>query len=348
MPTLLVAQLDRFAWWLMPRDAPPTFPFARWPDVALVNPLAVRSLVDLTGDQRLTYFGGPEGVEDPLVVCTNVICFIMSADWEETHHDSELVLRVFHEQVPEMLRQLRWAARSPTFPTSHGGGSACALRREPTVVLPDSADGAAVMDMDRAWLVSQEAIQQAATCPEGWAPPVYGWLLLDAILAWMGLDYKKSVVLAAVAAETMAEMTLKLECDRLLTQDRSNPRMRFVEQHTSDHGAAWLDPVYLALTAGQSARKMRRLLHEGALYVLGRSLMLEDPSLFEQIIKLYGARNRILHSGGTEYDTGGFFAHHRNVENTLRAVIALNRWLGGPTGFSLVETPLFLQKWPRE
>jgi len=196
--------------------------------------------------------------------------------------------------------------------------------------------------------VSFENILGAADYTEGWEPPVYGWLLLDAILAWTSYDYKKSLILAAMAAETMAEAILQREYERLLGGDRPNTRMRFVEQGTSTAARELRDPVYSALIETQGSPKMKRLLHEAALYVLGRSLLIERQGLYDQIVRLYKTRNEILHGGGARYDTGGFFAHYRDVKNALRAVIDLCDWLGGPAGFALDDTPLLLDGWPAE
>ncbi len=39
------------------------------------------------------------------------------------------------------------------------------------------------------------------------------------------------------------------------------------------------------------------MLHEAPLYVLGRSLLVESESLYQQAIRLYRTRNQIVHRG---------------------------------------------------
>jgi len=122
---LLVAQLERVGWWVVPDDSPPVIPFARWPGVSLVNPLAIQSVHTLHGNQRLSHLGAPDGETDSLTMCTDVLCCVMPGEFEgrEPLERGELFFTALYERVPEILRQLRWSARSPLFPTRTAGSS---------------------------------------------------------------------------------------------------------------------------------------------------------------------------------------------------------------------------------
>ena len=72
--------------------------------------------------------------------------------------------------------------------------------------------------------------------------------------------------------------------------------MRIISVRVNDELAQKKDPVYFYIF--QITRtEFRPLLHEAPLYVLGRSLLVESESLYQQAIRLYRTRNQIVHRG---------------------------------------------------
>lgn len=349
MPRLIIVELARTAWWQIHIDSPAVFPLQRWPGVRLICPLAWPSVVTLRKDLRYGVHGCPPDAERSLVVASNFIALIWDglADLSEEQR-AVFETNFFLDHIPELLRQLRWAGCSPIFPTRHKGGTISDLVGENLIEIrvPERASGAAVSGVDRYWLVSCAAIRDAASRPEGWEPPVYGWLLLDAIDAWQSHDYKKSVLLAAISAETVASLTLEQRFQTLSKQPET-PQLRLVEGADRGANAKKTDPVYEELVTYRRGGRIQRLLHEASLYVLGRSLKVDDRQLFEEIDSIFKSRNEIVHKGGSKFDQGGFFVHHRAVEANLDSVIRLHRWFAAPGEYSLVSVPLHLNHWKR-
>ena len=69
---------------------------------------------------------------------------------------------------------------------------------------------------------------------------------------------------------------------------------RVVEFRTGGGATARKDPIWDLLKQREDANS---LLHEGALYVLGKSLRIENETLFQFMQRLRSTRNKIVHRG---------------------------------------------------
>jgi hypothetical protein len=148
--------------------------------------------------------------------------------------------------------------------------------------------------------------------------------LLDAFEAAARLDYRTTILYAAIAVESLAATTLSEEYDRILTSSAADPRFRIVSIPQSQGRMAVKDPVYECLG---SETRFRSLLHERPLYLMGRSLMIDEEALFIRLQTLYQTRNKIVHLG----DASGvdlLSIDRKGAALALDAAVQAFKWFG--------------------
>jgi hypothetical protein len=124
--------------------------------------------------------------------------------------------------------------------------------------------------------------------------PVYDDILLDAI-SGLGNEPRKSILFAYVSMESM----LSIELDKIykdLLKNKKHKHLRIIK-HETPSGEVYKDPIFSFF---QQQTNFSNLLHLMPLYLLKRSLMVEDKILYDAALKLYKTRNKIAHLGGTE------------------------------------------------
>jgi hypothetical protein len=164
-----------------------------------------------------------------------------------------------------------------------------------------------------------------AALPRDYAAPIHEELLLDALEAQIEDDHRKAILYAAVAMESAASLSLQKEYQRVCRSEATNGSYRVTSTQVTATTTTVADPIYDALA---ETKGFRHLLHECPLYLRKRSLLLDDPSLYQKAFALYSARNNLAHGNApsktTEYSTP-------NSEGAVRALdvaIQVIRWLG--------------------
>lgn len=117
--------------------------------------------------------------------------------------------------------------------------------------------------------------------------PVHHALLGNALLALDRRIYRESILYSAMAMESLAASVIENEFMRAMAAGEPFLNVVCVSGKT-------MDPVYGALMRGTS---FKSYLHERALYVLRRSMMLDNKNLYDRALGLYKARNKIVHRG---------------------------------------------------
>jgi hypothetical protein len=157
-------------------------------------------------------------------------------------------------------------------------------------------------------------------------------LLVDAIEAFESDDLRKSLLFAAMACEAMAQHVLRLEYDRALAATLPDASRRVHEVAVAGGRTQRLDPVFELLMQGEH---FRRLVHEAPLYMLRRSLLLDDKPLFDRMMKLYKTRNRLAHGGHVEPRAEAYALTIADARDALGAAISAFFWFGERGGYVL-------------
>ncbi len=159
--------------------------------------------------------------------------------------------------------------------------------------------------------VTRAHIEDACACDSEFRAPIFDTLFLDAIAAHAAHDYRKSILDSAIAVESATATLLDEEYETKIRPSDATHwrtiRCRLPERRRPK------DPIWELLKKREDANS---LLHEGALYILGRSLLIENENLFQLVQRLRATRNKM-----------STIESHRNFQ----AISIYNRriWIGG-------------------
>ena len=130
---------------------------------------------------------------------------------------------------------------------------------------------------------------------------------------------------AAIAAETMASTKLEEIYEALLKSGDPAETIRLVGL-PPQRGIK--DPIYEYLA---SKADFVQLIHPLPLYLLRRSVLVEDQELYQNARKLYATRNKIVHQGSVSSDeksSSYLPITQTGAKKAVECAISLFRWYG--------------------
>lgn len=308
----------QIAWKLSPQD-PPLFALPSLADWSLVNPLLYPQLPILHAPtEPATHVSDGEHLW-----FTSEIVLASAAKSAENDRDG---LRRF---VGELLVRLRHVSGQATMP---GPDSLMGWGFDEVDELPAPAFNTwsgkfRFQNYIVTTAISAERIRAAAALGPDFSPPTHEVLLLDAIVAYRDKDYRKAILYTAISIEVAFGSVIEDAYNRILAS-QADDRFRVVELPQSN-GTVRKDPVYERLQ-NRSRSDFSVFLHELSLYVLRRSLLVENQALYADAKRLYSTRNQLVHSGGlaeTE-SVPPYPLDERGAMAALRTAVALFSWLG--------------------
>lgn len=184
--------------------------------------------------------------------------------------------------------------------------------------------------------VTTANIEAACNCIFPFRAPIYDTIFLDAIGAHAAHDYRKSILYSAIALES-AVATILDEKYETMIKPASAPEWRTIELPVGAGKIVRKDPVWELLKRREDANSF---LHEGALYILGKSLLVQDQSLFQLVQRLRSTRNKIVHQGEPPdpSDTQYLNVDGYGSSDALGCVNAVFDWLGVAHDYKLYES----------
>jgi hypothetical protein len=181
--------------------------------------------------------------------------------------------------------------------------------------------------------ITAERIKAAIALGPLFVPPTHEALFLDAISAYRGNDHRRAILYAAISTEVAFGFVIDEEYARILATQKDE-RFRVVELPQAGGVTIRKDPVYERL---RRRSDFSVFLHELSLYVLRRSLLTENQSLYSDATRLYSTRNQLVHSGElAESDANRPYTLDKNgAMAAIRTTAALFAWLGLRSDFPL-------------
>jgi hypothetical protein len=297
---------DPIMWLLPPEDADVMYEISACPGGSLVSPLLFGEIHKLM-DAKLAHEeddldGGFVG--DLYLVKTDGIAFTLSADAVHQHKPKDIGRFAWHlanqptpliETATLLLDSLRHYSKQADM--SRGGDDLNFWEWLEVAELPKFSPRKSRFSLRSvqrsavATAVRKEHIE--AACRSQVRPPIYDVLILDAISAHRTSDYRKSILYSAMAVESATAMMLDEHYEGVI-KPRDYKEWRVLEFTVHGGTKTRKDPIWEMLKQREDANS---LLHEGALYVLGRSLLAENERLYQIVQKLRSTRNKIVHHG---------------------------------------------------
>ncbi|MFN8472061.1 MAG: hypothetical protein U0822_07720 [Anaerolineae bacterium] len=327
---LLFTSFPSKIYWRIHRDDPRWQGLQSLPNFFFVNPFLYSSIalsssgahsqvVAIAGDWAVVVTNGVMlgttlTMLDPASIPFNIEIpnVINLASTDTSNSKFEVVFIYAHH----LVESLRLASRQVDLSRVILSGTFLECEELPTLTFPRSKPNSNIFlqgflwDTAATWknLIEADANLTSKTIP------IQVGLIIDAIHAYRYGDYRRAILYAAIAVETATATKLDDIAESKGTRD----------------------PVYAFLS---ERRRFAELLHELPLYLTGRSLLVENATLYQAALKLYRTRNKIAHVGEPPQGERSFFA--LNEESALQAMeiaIQVLQWLGEPTDFPLPKT----------
>jgi hypothetical protein len=165
-------------------------------------------------------------------------------------------------------------------------------------------------------------------------PEIFETLLLDAVSAYWANDFRTSILYAAMSMEVALGATIDAEYERVTAGLAVDPRVRVIRLPIAGGGFAVKDPIYERL---KENTHFPVKLHELPLYILGKSLLVDDQTLHLHAKTLYTTRNTLVHSGVVE-DTASANVLSLGPDGAFKALDTAQkvlRWLNINTAVQL-------------
>lgn len=156
--------------------------------------------------------------------------------------------------------------------------------------------------------------------------PVYEDLLIDAKRQLERKDFRKAILFAVMAIESMLTSKYDEKYSEIKNGKHNKNKFRVISMQTKN-GNILKDPIYEKLIKRSN---FENLLHEIPLYIIEKSLLLEDQKLYQSALKLYRTRNKIVHKGVIPDDNNKNFLPNKMIGafEAYRIMIHIFRWMG--------------------
>jgi hypothetical protein len=184
--------------------------------------------------------------------------------------------------------------------------------------------------------VTDAHIETVGHLPDGFTPSVYSTLLLDAVAGYLANEFRLSLLYAAMSMEVACGAVIDAQYQKIIAAQH-HPAHRVVRIPTAGGQSVVKDPIFEKLKQSSSFAVK---LHELPLYVIGRSILIDDQVLYNRARTLYNTRNELIHSGVVEDSHVGdlLSLDQRGSFIALETTKQILAWLDADEGISL---PIF-------
>lgn len=282
--------------WRIRRDDPAFLALQTLPGWRFINPLSLpllsRDVQSGGGRYRL------EGiVDDSIVIETNMLLL----GGPDENVPSETVTLLMQDIVPQLLSHLRYQSKQTSIVRAHLGGAHVGPDplSVPAPMFPSAKPGESLWmhNYDLNTAITWEQLSQANQAMAFGAPPLFADVLLDAVLAFLDRDDRRTILYATMAIEIIAKT-------KLHAADQPTPRVPNRQQSIE-----WL-------------------LHERSQAVLGRSLQRDQPRVYQLAQRVYRTRNQLVHEGMSLASSDTLPADGEGAFYALECADATFSWFG--------------------
>lgn len=249
----------------------------------------------------------------------------------DTTLDPEEIPEWMSDLIPKFLSALRCASGQADMALSAQSLGTLEVDELPPLRFPDrtSATGAAASSYlwDSALTLDDIRVGLVGLLRDGYLPS-YRVILLDAIQGLWTTDYRKCIVYSAVAMETMASTVLGTVYQKRLSKEGMSAKdLRVISLPQAGGTAVVKDPVYDYLSR---TKEFKHWLHEIPLYLLGRSMLIEDQDLYRTALQVYKVRNDIVHHGEPDQSSNRdeFQLSNEGALKAISSALDVFKWFG--------------------
>lgn len=152
--------------------------------------------------------------------------------------------------------------------------------------------------------------------------PIYHEIVLEAIAAYNQSDFRKAILYAIIAIETVSNNILENEYQKRL--GRLNKHLRVLSFTQAGGICIKKDPIYEYLSEKSD---FKQCLHERPLYLIRKSLLKDNQALYQKCLDLYKIRNHLVHKGIPEKKLA-YQLNGENAQSAIECALSVFKWFG--------------------
>lgn len=153
--------------------------------------------------------------------------------------------------------------------------------------------------------------------------PIYEEILLDAHKSMLENEYNQVILFSVIAIESLLAHKYSDSYEFEKSRKIKRKDLRLIKNHDETYN----DPILKSLLNGTDFKK---LLHEIPLYLYKKSILCDNQSLYNNLLKLYTTRNKIVHWGGPlEIDNSKMFdVNEESAKIAIKSANEVFNWIG--------------------
>ncbi|NQU25431.1 MAG: hypothetical protein HQ567_29450 [Candidatus Nealsonbacteria bacterium] len=239
----------------------------------------------------------------------------------------------FPRTLPQYLNALRVVSGQPGLPRSITAltGIVKTNQLKPPTEIPPANTKGFVRRYIADSALTLDHLDDASDAVINDVVPVHGELINDAAESIIRSNFRSAIIFSAAAVEACAGNVLDREYDRLVGQLLPSTDHRRITIQVNQQESVDKDPIYLALRngTGDGGSRFLTLLHESPLYLLRRSLKVDEPETYRQAHSLYRTRNSLAHTGTTDAEKSGLLdVNYKGAIMALTTANSILNWFG--------------------
>jgi hypothetical protein len=316
--------------WRLGTGSAPTFAVPMTDEWLLLSPLLYDLLPGRSRPTNIVHVASGE-----VFAVTSNIIFASAIHCVAQRYKAEDVPEVLMSILEDLLLRLRHVSGQATIPKldSVAMWSVEEIDKLPEYALPGEMGNTHVQEYLWTSAITSGHLSQALELGPNFIPPAHEIILLDAFAAHRGNNYRSAILYAAMAAEAVFGSVIENEYQQQIISS-DDDRFRKIALPVAGGTKTYKDPVYERL---RRRHNFDVLIHELSLYVLRRSLLVEDETLYQSAKTLYATRNKIVHAGTLAEDGTGKILSLDAIGSlkALETSLALFSWLGERSDFAL-------------
>ncbi len=338
---ILVVAMLRGSYWLIHKDDPIAYTLQSRPGWSFITPLM---LPLIEKEQRtLSRQTMHAMLGDSVLIQTDMLLFSSPETFKDSTEAEEFAqyLRTFAGNLRHASKQVEVNGEF-VFTTNHSVEQQVLEGTIPS--FPSASPGAIYFKkyyIDTA--ITWKEVERADMTLANNSLPVFGTLFLDAIQAFIERDYRRTILYSAIAIETLAATKLDEIYKSLLDAGDPSGTLRIVSIPRSGNTTIKKDPIYTALS---DTDKFSYLLHEMPLYLLRRSILIENEALYQKALKLYRTRNKIVHRGELPLagENNFFKVNESDAKEALNCAKGVIKWFSITDDYIIPERGFIVAK----
>ena len=152
--------------------------------------------------------------------------------------------------------------------------------------------------------------------------PVYDEMMLEAYKALIDKEYKKTILFSVIATESLLSTTYYKIFEQKTLKSNKDKKLRIIK----NRDGTYKDPILKYLL---DRNDFKKLLHEVPLYLMNKSILIDNELLYQNLDKLYNTRNKIVHGNAIIYDPEKLVSvDTKGAELAMRMTIETFNWFG--------------------